>query len=91
VVKKKKHLFFDLFLCEQLSQYFEMENLKREIKGIHIYGCRYNERLNLKTGASTDNTSHIHWVERGTGTPRDRTRLRGEMFESVMDECECVI
>ena len=30
--------------------------------------------------------SHIHWVEWGTGTPKDRDELRGERFESVKGE-----
>ena len=31
--------------------------------------------------------SRIHWVERGTGTPKDRDEVRGERVESVMGEC----
>ena len=33
-----------------LHEYFYFEQLiKREIQGIHISGCRYNERLKAKT------------------------------------------
>ena len=33
--------------------------------------------------------SHIHWVARGTGTPKDRdeVKLIDEKFASVMGEC----
>ena len=32
--------------------YFEQQ-IKRELKGIHICGCRFNERLKTKTEGST--------------------------------------
>ena len=37
-----------------------LEEVKEESKRIHVDGCRYNERLNTKTGGSR--LSHIHYV-----------------------------
>jgi hypothetical protein len=36
--------------------------------------------------------SYIHWVARGTGTPKDKieTRLIDEKFASIMGECVIV-
>jgi hypothetical protein len=31
--------------------------------------------------------SHIHWVGRGIGIPKDRDELTDEKFVSVMGEC----
>ena len=59
--------------------------LIRDLKGIHICGCRWNERLKAKTDGSTCLTytglmgelEHLN-IE---------TRLIDESFECVMGEC----
>jgi hypothetical protein len=48
------------------------ESIKRELKIKSIYECRCDERLHLKLGSYTP---HIHWVDRGTGTPKDRDEV----------------
>jgi hypothetical protein len=30
---------------------------------------------------------HIHWVDRGTGTPKDRDEVKRREVENVKDEC----
>jgi hypothetical protein len=55
------------------------------MKGIHIYRCRYNVRLKVKTGGSTRLT--YTGLCGGLGHLQIEMRLRGEMFESVMGEC----
>ena len=57
--------------------YYE-ELIKQEIKGIHICGCRCNERLKDKT-----DVPRIHWVTLGTGTPKDRDEVNRSEFLSV--------
>ena len=42
-----------------------------------------NERLKVKTEASSGYTSHIHWVVWGTGTPKDRDEVDRREF------CDC--
>jgi len=39
-----------------------LKEVKRDLKRIHIDGCRYNERLNSKTEVSK--RLGIYWVER---------------------------
>ena len=39
---------------------------------MHICGYRCNERLKVKTDESTRLEYTGDWVERGTGTPKDR-------------------
>ena len=39
--------------CGEYFFYYETQ-VKRELKGIHICGCRCNERLKAKTHGSTD-------------------------------------
>ena len=67
-------------------QIFHYETqIKREVQGIHICGCRCNERLRTKT----DGSSHLTY----TGSLGElehlkiETRLIGETFEYVMGEC----
>ena len=69
-----KHTEYESFFiyCEQ--------QIKREVKAIHMCGCRCNERLKVKTDGSTRNTSRIHWVPRGTGTPTDRDEVNKREF-----------
>ena len=63
--------------------YYEQQ-IKRELKRIHISGCRCNERLKVKTDGSTRLTftgflgelEHLKIV----------TRFIDEMFPSVMGE-----
>jgi hypothetical protein len=40
--------------------------------------CRYNERLKVKTDGS--NVPRIHWLTRGTGTPKDRDEVNRREF-----------
>ncbi len=47
------------------------------------YECRCDERLKTKDEESTLLTYNIHWVDRGTGTPKDKD----EKFVNVMGEC----
>ena len=66
----------------------ECEILKlsdRHLKGIHLYGCRYNERLKAKTERSTRLT--YTGLLGGLGHLKIETRLRGERFERVLGEC----
>ena len=42
--------------------------------------CRCDESLNAKAEGGTP---HIHWVERGNGTPKDRDEVNRR------DVCEC--
>ena len=58
------------------------ESTKRELKIRPIYECRFDERLKTKVEEST-NTSSIHWVARGTGTPKDKDEVNRR------DVCEC--
>ncbi len=45
-----------------------------------IYECRCDERLKIKDEGST---RLIHWVVRGTGTPKDKDEVNRR------DICEC--
>ena len=47
------------------------ESIKRELKIRPIYECRYDERLQTKA----KEFSRIHWVDRVTGTPKDRDEV----------------
>ena len=61
------------------------EEIKRELKGIHIYGCRCNERLKSKSEGS----KHLVYtgLSGGLGHLKIETRLRVERFESVRGKC----
>ena len=61
------------------------EEIKRELKVNHIYGCRCNERLEAKNEGPTRLT--YTGLRGGLGHLKIETRLRGERFESVMGEC----
>jgi hypothetical protein len=55
--------------------------LKRELKGIHMYGCRCNERLKVKTEGSTHLVyTGLSW---GRGHIKMEVMLRGKRFGSV--------
>ena len=54
---------------------------KVRVKGIHIYGCRCNERLKIKTEGSTRLTYTGLCGERGY--LHMETMLKDERFESV--------
>ena len=65
-------------MCESLRFvpifiYYEQQ-IKRELKGIHVCGSPYNERLKPKTDQSTQAT-RIRWVPWGTGTLKDRDEV----------------
>ena len=55
------------------------------LQGIHICGCRYNERLKAKTEGSTSLT--YTGLCGGLGHLKIETRFRDESFERVMGEC----
>jgi hypothetical protein len=58
------------------------ESIKRELKIRGIYECRCDERLPTKKKGIY--AALMHWVDRGTGTPKDRDEVnRREVF------CEC--
>jgi hypothetical protein len=62
-----------------------LEDKNRELKRIHIYGCRCNERLKAKTEGFKllGNTG----LRGGRGYLKIETILKGEKFESVRGEC----
>jgi hypothetical protein len=64
---------------------FIIEEIKRELKRIHIYGCRCNERLKAKTERST--RLSYNRLRGGLGDLKIETRLRDERFENVMGAC----
>ena len=65
--------------------YYEQQ-IKRDLKGIHICGCRCNERLKAKTDGSTRLTyTGLHGE---LEHQKIETRLVGESFECVMCECD---
>jgi len=66
-----EHLTYTYFIV-----YYE--SIKREIKIRLIYECKGDERLKAKTERSTPSPVYaprIHWVVRGTGTPKDRDEV----------------
>ena len=67
------------------SQNYYEQQIKREVKGIHICGCRYNERRNAKTDGSTHLTyTGLHGELEHL---KIETRSIDESFECVMGEC----
>ena len=58
--------------------------MKRELKGIQIYGCRCDQRLQDKTEGST--RLAYTGLCGGLGHLKIETRLRDERFESVKGE-----
>ncbi len=59
------------------------ESIKRKLNRRLIYECWCDERLKANTEGSIRLTSHIHWVTRGTGTPKDRDEVNRR------EVCEC--
>ena len=57
------------------------QSTKRELNRILLRECRCDERLKVQGEGST--WSHIHWVTRGTGTPKDRDEV------NKREVCEC--
>jgi hypothetical protein len=51
----------------------------RQLLGLHICGCRCNERLKSKTDGS-ECLTYRDWVVRGTGTPKDRDEVNRQEF-----------
>ena len=60
------------------------KEIKRELKRMHMYGCRFNERLKLRLRDL--NASHA-LLRGGRGHLKIETMLKGERFESVRGEC----
>jgi hypothetical protein len=57
------------------------ETIKGEVKTSPIKACRFDERLKIK---GEESTGLIHWVVRGTGTPKDKDEVnRREVSEYV--------
>jgi hypothetical protein len=63
------------------------ESIKGVSKVRPIYECRCDERLQTKvkeflvyTGLFGGLESHIHWVVRGTGTPKDRDEIYKDIY-----------
>ena len=71
------------FVLKNMFVYYE--EMKREVRRIHIYGCRCNERLKAKTEGSTRLT--YNRLRGGLRHLKIETRLTGERFEHVMGEC----
>ena len=65
-------------LCLQTVYY---DSIKRELQTKPMYECRCDERLKPKGEESK--ITRIHWVARGTGTPKDRDEVNRREF------CEC--
>jgi hypothetical protein len=66
---------FSFIKTRQNSLY---ESIKRELKTRPVNESRYDERLKLKLIYTT----RIHWVTRGTGTPKDKDELnKREVYE----------
>ncbi len=61
------------------------KEIKRELKRIHMYGCRCNERLKAKTEGSIFH-SYTGFLG-GLELLKIKTRLIDERFASVMGEC----
>ena len=62
-------------ICHTQNDYVYYEWIKRELKTRPIYECRCDERLKTESEESTIYMTHIHWVPRGTGTPKDRDEV----------------
>ena len=58
--------------------------MKRELEGIHEYGCRCNVRLRVKTEGST--RLAYTGLRGGLGHLKIEMRLRGERSENVRGE-----
>jgi hypothetical protein len=61
----------------------------RELKRIHIYGCRCDERLKAKTEGSK--RLAYTGLNGGRGHLKIETMLKDERFESVRDECDLYV
>ena len=77
-------MFFQIY-CFLFRLVLYYEEKKRELKRIHIYGCRCNERLRAKAEGSTRLT--YNGLRGGLEHIKIETRLSGERFESVKGEC----
>jgi hypothetical protein len=75
----------NLFGIRSLTFIYYEQQIKRGLKGIHISGCRYNERLKAKTDGSMCLTyTGLCWELEHL---KIETRLIGVSFECVMGEC----
>ncbi len=69
--------------------FYHETQIKRELNGIHICGCRFNERLKAKTDGSTCLTYNgLHRELAELEHLKIETRLIGESFDCVMGECD---
>ena len=68
-----------------LQVFYNEQQIKQELKGIHLCGCRCNERLKAQTDGFT---RLAYTVLRGELEHlKIVTRLIGESFECVMGKC----
>jgi hypothetical protein len=63
-----------------------LKEIKGELKRIHGYGCRCNERRKAKTEGSK-RLGYTQMCLGGRGYLKIETMLKGERFESVRGEC----
>jgi hypothetical protein len=68
--------------CEENDFFVYYESIKQELKRRPMYECRCDERPKTIVEEFTRST-HIHWVTRGTGTPKDRDE------NNRREVCEC--
>ncbi len=74
----------------EVQKFVYYEEIKRELTRIHIYGCRCNERLKVKTEGFTRLT--YSRLLGGLGHLKKQTRLMiGERFENGMGERRSVL
>jgi hypothetical protein len=75
---------FIITVTTRVFFYYEQQ-INRDLKEIHICGCRFNERLKNKTDGSTGLS--YTWLHGELEHLKIETRLIGESFECVMGEC----
>jgi hypothetical protein len=68
--------------CEENDCFVYDESINQELKRRPIYECRCDERPKTIAEGFTRST-HIHWVTRGTVTPKDRDEVNRR------EVCEC--
>ena len=61
------------------------EEIQREVNRILLHECRCNERLKVKKSWGIY-TTHIHWVVRGTGTPKDRDEVKRKEVQGCLTD-----
>ena len=74
-----------MLLTVGYDKYYYEQQRKGELKGIHLCGCRWNERLKSKTdGSMSLGYTGFHGELEHL---KVETRLISESFECVMGEC----